>query len=201
VVDVAVDALRPLQGTSGGTGFETACASRTRALLSEWEAFAARTPRVNLRVVGRVDCHGQIIPIIALHVEGGPRRALLVSGIHGDEPAVPEALKRFFLEGSFEAFLGRWTFDVLPLASPCGHAAGTRATPRCEDPNREFPGTGACAETAILAGFVEGGRWDVLISLHEDCDADGIYLYDSGTRDREDFLNALGESGRWLSEC
>lgn len=173
----------------------------TRAFLAGWRLFAADNPGVDFDVLGTIDCGGESYPIPRIRLAGGERRALLVAGIHGDEPAGPEALKRFVLESAYQPFASGWSFDVLPLVSPCGFAAGTRSTPFCEDPNREFPGSGGCRETAILWDYVRDRRWDLLLSLHEDCDADGIYLYDSGRRDRDGFLRAMTASARWLSGC
>ncbi len=61
--------------------------------------------------------------------------ALLIGGIHGNEPATVLLLDRF-LEKFHEAF--RLPVDVIPMANPDGCTAGTRYNARGIDLNRNF---------------------------------------------------------------
>jgi hypothetical protein len=141
-------------------------------------------------------------PLLRLWFPGGTRRALLVAGMHGNEPAGARALLRFFQQG-LAAHSG-WSFDVLPLVNPLGFGR-TRGHPACPDLNRSFGDPPECPETAAILRYLTafpGGegtpRWDLALSLHEDPERECLYLYDTGYRERHRFVAALAESNRFL---
>jgi protein MpaA len=179
--------------------------SAARALLRAWLQVVGSWPGASWRILTLAGT--PLTPLVALSLPGGRRRALLVAGLHGDEPAGPRALLRFF---SAEAAVLRkgWTFDVLPLVNPIGYDAGTRGRMGCPDLNRAFGNPPTCPETAaIMRKLVKRGpsdstvaapMWDLVLSLHEDRDERCLYLYDSGYWERHALPIALGQSAAFL---
>lgn len=78
-------------------------------------------------------------PIRVLTVGSGPRKALFVGGIHGDEPegsvTTAELPAAFDAAGLAESV----TLTILEDANPDGRAAGTRGNANGIDVNRNFP--------------------------------------------------------------
>ena len=142
-------------------------------------------------------------PVVRLALPGGRNRALLIAGTHGDEPAGPRALLRFFASGEAAARRERWSFDVLPLVNPLGFDRGTRGRQGCRDLNRTFGGPRTCPDSAAIWSFVSAGslrqpRWDVALSLHEDPEAGCLYCYDTGDHERHRFAAALQQTVAFL---
>jgi murein peptide amidase A len=107
--------------------------------------------------------------------EPGSPRIYLSSGIHGDEPAGPLAIERLL---STDALPSSVHLTLCPLLNPRGYAAGTRETPEGIDLNRDY----RSLSTVEAAGHV---RWlgnlppnDLYLSLHEDWETEGFYLYE-----------------------
>lgn len=81
-------------------------------------------------------------PITALTIGAGPRRVLLIAGIHGDEPEgllVIDTLVDALLEMHRTGLLDGCTIRVVRDANPDGTAARTRANARGVDLNRNWP--------------------------------------------------------------
>ena len=172
------------------------------ALLAGWRAVQERWLGARWHVLDQLSAHGGNAPLVRLWFPGGPKRALLVAGTHGDEPAGARALLRFFEGGDAVALRG-WSFDVLPLVNPLGFGR-SRGRPGCPDLNRSFSDPPECPETAAILRYLmavpEGAapRWDLALSLHEDPDSHCLYLYDTGCRERHRFVAALAQSNRFL---
>jgi protein MpaA len=99
----------------------------------------------------------------------------LSAGIHGDEAAGPLALLAMMREGFFD---GRFDWRICPALNPTGLAAATRENIDGTDLNRDYS---ICTSREIAAHK----RWlasrpvpVLFISLHEDVDAAGFYLYE-----------------------
>ena len=120
-------------------------------------------------------------PIYRILLEGGPggRRVLLSAGIHGDEPAGPEAVL-CFLERDAADLLPHFTFLILPCINPYGYVHNRRENRKGEDINRSFADD--VAESNIVKQVLEGQRFDLFVDLHEDWEATGFYMYE-GRRD------------------
>jgi predicted deacylase len=73
-------------------------------------------------------------------VGSGPRRVLVVGGVHGDETGGAVARQLLaYLEDHPEAVPAGVFIAVVPSANPDGEAAGTRANANGVDINRNFP--------------------------------------------------------------
>lgn len=192
----------PVRATSPAAAGEPPTAA---ALLARWETVVHTWPDATLAPLSSI---AGAAPVVHAHLPGGPRRGLLLAGIHGDEPAGPLGLLRFLETGGAARLRARWTLDVFPLLNPLGYAAGTRGRTGCDDLNRAFGRRPRCPETASIARFVRttirGARgaarpaWDLVLSLHEDVDVRCVYLYDSGVRERHAFVAALRQSAAFL---
>ncbi len=102
-------------------------------------------------------------------------RIYISSGMHGDEPSGPQALMEMMEEGRFQKDI-EWF--VCPMINPTGHHAGKRENKEGIDLNRDY----FLKSTDEIRGHV---KWlekqsvpDVFISLHEDWESTGFYLYE-----------------------
>jgi hypothetical protein len=127
------------------------------------------------------------------------------AGIHGDEPAGPLAMLELLREGVFDE---RFCWALVPMLNPDGLRAGRRGNAAGVDLNRDY----LKKQTAEVRGHV---AWleampvpDVFVSLHEDWEAKGFYLYEIRLgADRPEQTRALLaaarevlllEEGRWI---
>lgn len=126
--------------------------------------------------------------------EGRPR-VYLSAGIHGDEPAGPLALLELMREGLFDE---RFCWVIVPMLNPDGLGAGTRENGAGVDLNRDY----LLRETEEVRGHV---AWleanpvpDVFVSLHEDWEVKGFYLYEIRLGEERPGMtrDLLAEAGR-----
>ena len=139
--------------------------------LSEFSALAEQFG-FSRQVLAEVDGHE--IPAFVRQAEGAAR-VYVSSGMHGDEPAGPLALCELLKEGLFTVEV-EWM--LCPLMNPTGVAMGSRENKQGVDLNRDY----LRRSSAEVAGHV---RWlekqpvpDVFLSLHEDWESTGFYLYE-----------------------
>jgi len=103
----------------------------------------------------------------------------LSSGIHGDEPAAVEALITS-LE-SAPAWLDRITLLCCPILNPSGCALETRCDSTGCDLNRDYKRWASSTTRAHCHWLLQQPCPQMCISLHEDWEADGFYLYEINT--------------------
>jgi predicted deacylase len=98
------------------------------------------------------------------------------AGIHGDEPAGPQAILEL-LEA--QAFPLTHSFSLCPLLNPAGMAAGLRENPQGIDLNRDY-GENQSPEIRAHSGWITKSipRIDRALHLHEDWESEGFYLYE-----------------------
>lgn len=121
--------------------------------------------------------HG--LPFVHLGCPGEPAtpsRVYVSAGIHGDEPAGSLAVLEGLRQGVFDT---RFAWDIFPALNPGGLARGTRENPHGIDPNRDYLAL-TTAETRVHAAWLENVKTPptVYLSLHEDWEAAGFYLYE-----------------------
>ncbi len=109
--------------------------------------------------------------------EGKPR-VLLSAGIHGDEPAGVEALLSFFEQKPH--WIGQFAFTLIPLLNPWGLRHNSRLNEQGIDLNRSFHRTDLPLIQELCALYARRGPFSLALLLHEDYDACGIYLYETG---------------------
>lgn len=113
---------------------------------------------------------------------GGRTRVFLSSGIHGDEPCGPLAMLEFLKSSPLPEDC-EWI--LAPTLNPSGLRAGTRENAEGIDLNRDFFRRRSEEVNAVIDWW---SRRDpvplVHLSLHEDWEAEGFYLYEINTGDR-----------------
>ena len=133
-------------------------------------------PNLEQDALGEVDgC-----AIYRLMVGGGPRakrRVLITAGLHGDEPAGPEAVLRFLYEYDATRY-GNFGFLILPCINPFGYVHDTRENGTGIDLNRVFEVDHPPEEARLIKAAVAGERFDFAIDFHEDWEAAGFYFYE-----------------------
>lgn len=117
------------------------------------------------------------LPVYRMRREGGrpeARRMYVSAGIHGDEPAGPLALIELIEEG-FDFFgIG---VEMFPALNPDGLRAGARTNIYGVDLNRDYRGPRTAEVLAHISVIQRLPRIGVALSLHEDWEAEGSYIY------------------------
>lgn len=119
---------------------------------------------------------------------GGDSQApvvVLTTGIHGDERCGPEALVELFEE---REFCPEITWVAAPLLNPAGYRLGCRENEAGIDLNRDFLRRQAVETRCLMAWWSRQPRpCDLHLSLHEDWEAEGFYLYEINTSGKPSF--------------
>ncbi len=120
------------------------------------------------------------LPLLALTrpAPGPAPRVYLSAGIHGDEPAGPLALMDLLRERFFD---DRFTWTLCPLLNPAAWDAGTRENPGGIDLNRDYRQPRSREVRAHRDWLEAQPANDLYLSLHEDWEANGFYLYEINT--------------------
>lgn len=145
--------------------------------MPEWLRFLSEFAReAQARgLVGRTlaECAGG--PLMTWEHAGSGPRVYISAGMHGDEPAGPLALLRLLEEDFFGSGI-HWLLG--PALNPDGLSAGTRGNGAGIDLNRDYL-TRQTPEVRAHAGWLETmPPPDLFISLHEDWETCGFYLYE-----------------------
>lgn len=123
-------------------------------------------------------CEVEGLPVIALEsavAQAGAPAVYLSSGVHGDEPGSAWGLLTWAEKRVRELKTG--AFLIAPCLNPVGLRLNTRADHRGLDINRRFHD----AEDVICGPWqrwISGRAMRFGLCLHEDYDAQGIYLYE-----------------------
>lgn len=132
-------------------------------------------------------CHGWPLLALTRSVAAAPR-VYLSTGVHGDEPAGPMAVLHWLEHGRPDP---RIDWRICPLLNPAGLAAGTRLTACGRDLNRDYNRL-ETAEAALHADWLRRQPLpDAMLSLHEDYESRGVYLYEINTGDAISRARAL----------
>lgn len=134
------------------------------------------------------------VPLVAFtkRARGAKPRIYLSSGIHGDEPAPPEALLALLQSGCFDE---RATWFLVPMLNPTGFLAHRRENEAGIDLNRDYR-TPVSPEIAGHVRWLESQpRFDIALCLHEDWEAEGFYLYELNASRHAGFAHALRAAG------
>ncbi len=103
-----------------------------------------------------------------------PFRLYLSAGVHGDEPAGPLAIARLLEED-------RLPYDaditIIPLINPTGFESQTRENRAGHDLNRDFRNPQNPETQAVKTFLDEQAPFNLSLSLHEDWESSGFYLY------------------------
>jgi murein peptide amidase A len=163
-----------------------------KLLLARWRA-VARKARLRLRRFA--NSSSQPVYFLRTGRPGDPRTVHLSAGIHGDEPAGSEALI-VWAEKNWRQ-LRASPFLIFPCLNPWGLRHNCRHDARGRDLNREFGKTRPCSPVRELKRLLRGEEFALSLTLHEDYDAQGLYIYEV-QRDRPFWGEELLEIARPL---
>ena len=108
------------------------------------------------------------------------------AGIHGDEPASSEALLGWIT--NYPEIAQKFDLTIFPCLNPWGLTHNRRSDEQNYDLNRTYQDPDVPHIRAQL-NLLAGRRFQLALSLHEDYDAQGAYLYEIPSQ-----KNHIGES-------
>ena len=152
---------------------------------AELRAAVTGAAGVSLAEAGRVAGEGFEAPLWVVRVQrpGATKRALVVAGVHGNEPAgVAWAVDLVRQLAADPSMYPEASFDVVPLMNPWGWSRDVRHDRDGRDINRDFA-TFATQEARVFRDLVANGRYDFAIDHHEDPSGKGFYVYQYADRD------------------
>jgi predicted deacylase len=112
----------------------------------------------------------------------------LSTGIHGDEPAGPLAVRQLLEEDRWAANCDLW---LCPCLNTDGFVQNRRENPDGLDLNREYLKPKAGEIIAHTAWLNRQPRFDLCLSLHEDWEARGFYVYELNPDNRPSVAEAM----------
>jgi protein MpaA len=125
-----------------------------------------QTPQLKLIALRRTPTSADSTPAKRLYIS---------TGIHGDEPAGPMAALQLLQEN-------RWPANVevhlLPCLNPLGFTLNQREDANGIDLNRDYRNPKSPETRAHIAWLERQSNFDFHLSLHEDWESAGFYLYD-----------------------
>ena len=140
-------------------------------LIKRWRALAKRE---GWRM--RKFAHADGFPVYVVESPSRPGpRLYLSAGIHGDEPAATEALVAWCTRRA--SALKKCNMLIFPCLNPWGLQHNNRHDARGRDLNRGYHRRDI-AVIAAQKGILRGSTFDAAVMLHEDFDANGVYLYE-----------------------
>jgi len=114
-----------------------------------------------------------------------PRRKLYLStGIHGDEPGGPLAMRQLLRENQWPDRADIW---LCPCLNPTGFPLNRRENAAGIDLNRDYRHLQSAEVRAHVAWLERQPNFDLTLCLHEDWESDGFYVYEVNP-DREPSL-------------
>ncbi|MGB0993642.1 MAG: M14 family metallopeptidase [Akkermansiaceae bacterium] len=120
------------------------------------------------------EVEGFNMPAYVKKAEGRPR-VYMSAGMHGDEPAGVVSLLELMQEGFF---CDQVEWRVCPVINPTGLAAGTRENFQGVDVNRDYLNRNTSEARAHIDWLERQPVPGMFISLHEDWESTGFYLYE-----------------------
>ena len=141
-------------------------------LIERWRAVAARTGMVMRRYATGPEYH-----LYCVRSKDLPRKGSIYisTGIHGDEPAGTEALVTWAEANT--RLLRRRPFLLVPCINPWGLVNNSRADSQGRDLNRVFHHD-SVPQIAALKRVIGRRRFSLVLTLHEDYDGVGLYIYE-----------------------
>ena len=144
-----------------------------KLLVRGWRA-VARSAGARLQLLATAGT----LPVYFLRtaVENDPRAIYLSAGIHGDESAGPAALLAWAEQNSEK--LRAYPFLIFPCLNPWGLLNNSRYDAQGVDLNRTFSDKHPPTPVRELLRLIDGQRFALSLTLHEDYDATGFYVYE-----------------------
>jgi len=105
----------------------------------------------------------------------GQKQIYISAGIHGDEPASPLAVLKLFQDNRWPDHLNIW---IVPCLNPQGFVLNRRENENGIDLNRDYRSLKTPLVRAHTAWLDARPRFTLSMSLHEDWESNGFYLYE-----------------------
>jgi Succinylglutamate desuccinylase / Aspartoacylase family len=102
-------------------------------------------------------------------------RIYISTGIHGDEPAGPLAVRQLLQENQWPEYASLY---LIPCLNPTGLRLNRRENDQGVDLNREYLNTKAPETLAHIDWLGRQPSFDFCLCLHEDWESDGFYVYE-----------------------
>lgn len=135
--------------------------------------------------------------LIALHRPPLPppagratRRAYISTGIHGDEPAGPLAVRRLLERDEWPSSLELW---LCPCLNPAGFELNRRENAEGIDLNRQYRNPKAREIRAHIKWLERQPPFDLTLCLHEDWESHGFYIYELNSDHRPSLAESIVE--------
>jgi hypothetical protein len=123
-----------------------------------------------------------------------PKRIYISTGIHGDEPAGPLAVRQLLQENQWPEHL---SISILPCLNPTGFPSNKRENIDGTDLNRQYLNPTATETLAHIRWLHRQPNFDLCLVLHEDWEAHGFYVYELNPDNRpslaETMIKALAD--------
>jgi len=115
-------------------------------------------------------------------------RLYLSTGIHGDEPAGPLAVRQLLQENQWPPALAIW---LCPCLNPTGFSLNRRENADGADLNREYLQPQAQETVAHITWLKRQPSFDVCFCLHEDWESHGFYVYELNPDNRPSLADPI----------
>ncbi len=120
-------------------------------------------------------------------------RIYISTGIHGDEPAGPLALRELLKENAWPDNVELW---LCPCLNPTGFPLSKRECAQGTDLNRDYRHLRTAEVRAHVAWLEEQPLFDLCLCLHEDWEAHGFYVYELNPDSRPSLAGAMVEAAQ-----
>jgi murein peptide amidase A len=120
-------------------------------------------------------------------------RIYLSTGIHGDEPAGPLALRELLKENDWPTNADLW---ICPCLNPTGFPLSKRECAQGADLNRDYRNPRTDEVRAHIGWLEKQPRFDLCLCLHEDWEAHGFYVYELNPDQRPSLAPPMVEAVR-----
>jgi murein peptide amidase A len=115
------------------------------------------------------------LPLFHRAVPRPTHRLYISTGIHGDEPAGPLAVRELLKENPWPDHVEIWLF---PCLNPTGFPKNTRQSACGIDLNRDYKHLRTAEVRTHVAWLEKQVPFDLCLCLHEDWEAHGFYVYE-----------------------
>jgi predicted deacylase len=113
----------------------------------------------------------------------GGSKVVIIAGLHGDEPGGPQGILDFFERKNLGVL--KKNLLLIPVMNPDGYINFDREDEDDKDLNRQWNKDKVKPAIRTVKQVVIDYKPDFMLSLHEDPNADGFYLYPSKNADKD----------------
>jgi protein MpaA len=145
-----------------------------------------------IAAVPAVPGQGSVVGKSGVGSQSGARRlrVYLSTGIHGDEPAGPLAVRKLLRENEWPDAVDLW---LCPCLNPVGFLMNRRENAGNLDLNRQYREPQASETLVHIAWLERQPRFDLCLCLHEDWESHGFYIYELNPDRRPSLAEAAVE--------